>query len=95
MRSLIKRLAASGLTVLLSSHDMAEVEEICDNVTIMREGGVVFHGEIAELRANAPEQGHRISTDDDERALAIASRHSRVVVEQDEDGGLSVRGSQD
>ena len=38
MRALIKRLAASGLTVLLSSHDMAEVEEICDNVTIMREG---------------------------------------------------------
>ena len=72
MRALIKRLAASGLTVLLSSHDMAEVEEICDNVTIMREGSVVFHGEIAELRAQAPEQGHRISTDDDERALEIA-----------------------
>ena len=74
MRALIKRLAASGLTVLLSSHDMAEVEEICDNVTIMREGNVVFHGEIAELRAQAPEQGHRISTDDDERALEIARR---------------------
>ena len=72
MRALVKRLAASGLTVLLSSHDMAEVEEICDNVTIMREGSVAFHGAIAELRAQAPEQGHRISTDDDERALAIA-----------------------
>ena len=76
MRALIKRLAASGLTVLLSSHDMAEVEEICDNVTIMREGTVVFHGAIAELRAQAPEQGHRISTDDDERALGIARRHT-------------------
>ncbi len=44
MRALIKRLAASGLTVLLSSHDMSEVEEICDNVTIMRTGAVVYHG---------------------------------------------------
>ena len=38
MRALVKRLADSGLTVLLSSHDMDEVEEICDNVTIMRRG---------------------------------------------------------
>ena len=94
MRALIKRLAASGLTVLLSSHDMAEVEEICDNVTIMREGTVVFHGAIAELRAQAPEQGHRISTDDDERALEIAWRHTQLAVEQDADGGLTVRGPQ-
>src|SRR5262249_22110973 len=67
MRALIKRLGDSGLTVLLSSHDMSEVEEICDNVTIMRRGSVVFHGGIAELREQAPEQGHRVSTDHDAR----------------------------
>gem|GEM_PF-24830 len=80
MRALIKRLAASGLTVLLSSHDMTEVEEICDNVTIMRTGSVVFHGGIAELREQAPEQGHRISTDDDARALELAAEHPRLRV---------------
>jgi len=80
MRALIKRLAASGLTVLLSSHDMLEVEEICDNVTIMRTGSVVFHGEIAELREQAPEQGHRISTDNDKRALELAAAHPRLRV---------------
>jgi ABC-2 type transport system ATP-binding protein len=80
MRALVKRLAASGLTVLLSSHDMAEVEEICDNVTIMRTGSVVFHGQIAELREQAPEQGHRISTDDDRRALELAGGHPRLRV---------------
>ena len=80
MRALIKRLASSGLTVLLSSHDMGEVEEICDNVTIMRTGSVVFHGEIAELRERAPEQGHRISTDDDRRALELAADHPRLRV---------------
>ena len=56
---------------------------------------MVFHGAIAELRAQAPEQGHRISTDDDERALDIARRHAQLAVEQDADGGLVVRGSQD
>ena len=54
MRALVKRLAATGLTVLLSSHHMEEVEEICDNVTIMRQGSVAFHGTIDTLRALAP-----------------------------------------
>jgi len=80
MRALIKRLAADGLTVLLSSHDMLEVEEICDNVTIMRTGAVVFHGEIDKLREQAPEQGHRISTNDDKRALELAAGHPRLRV---------------
>src|SRR5689334_11355244 len=53
MRALVKRLADSGLTVLLSSHDMDEVEEICDHVTIMRRGSVAFHGTIAQLRTMA------------------------------------------
>ena len=95
MRALIKRLGDSGLTVLLSSHDMDEVEEICDNVTIMRKGDVAFHGSIAELREQAPEQGHRLSTDDDERALAIGGGFEHLVVGRVEEGGLSVVGSQD
>ena len=72
MRALVKRLAASGLTVLLSSHDMGEVEEICDNVTIMRTGSVVYHGTIATLREQAPEPAHRLRTSDDPGALALA-----------------------
>jgi ABC-2 type transport system ATP-binding protein len=72
MRALVRRLATSGLTVLLSSHDMGEVEEICDNVTIMRSGAVAYHGGLAELREQAPEQGHRIITDNNAQALELA-----------------------
>jgi ABC-2 type transport system ATP-binding protein len=94
MRALVKRLADRGLTVLLSSHDMGEVEEICDNVTIMRNGSVVFHGEISELREQAPEQGHRLATDDDARALQLAARHPRLRVAAGADGTLSLIGAQ-
>ncbi|WP_028645122.1 ABC transporter ATP-binding protein [Nocardioides sp. URHA0020] len=85
MRALVKRLAASGLTVLLSSHHMDEVEEICDNVTIMRRGSVAFHGSIADLRAMAPDPGHRMVTSDDDRAVALAARHPAVSVVRDPD----------
>lgn len=93
MRALVKRLAGSGLTVLLSSHDMGEVEQICDDVTIMRTGSVVYHGSIATLREQAPAQAHRIETSDNAIAETLArSRGLDTVVA---DGALHVRAPQD
>ena len=40
-----------GRTVLLSSHILAEVEELCDRVTIIRHGRAVQHGTLGELRS--------------------------------------------
>ncbi len=95
MRALVKRLAASGLTVLLSSHHMDEVEEICDNVTIMRRGSVAFHGTVTDLRAMAPDPGHVLRTGDDATALALGrEHHPGVLVEDGPDGGLMATGSE-
>ena len=91
MRALVKRLADSGLTVLLSSHNMEEVEEICDNVTIMKQGKVAFHGSISALRAMAPDPGHLLDTADNPGALALAAGHG-VAVTDDESGALIVSG---
>ncbi|WP_018505493.1 ABC transporter ATP-binding protein [Parafrankia discariae] len=91
MRALVKRLAAGGLTVLLSSHNMDEVEEICDNVTIMRTGRVVYHGSIDQLRAQAPDPSHRLMTNDDAQALRLAADHQTVAVSAHPDGGLALR----
>jgi ABC-2 type transport system ATP-binding protein len=92
MRALVKRLADRGLTVLLSSHDMDEVEEICDNVTIMSGGTVAYHGTIAELRTMAPDPGHLLATSDDGRALALAAQHPGVTVARHPDAALVVAG---
>ncbi|MFL6024350.1 MAG: ABC transporter ATP-binding protein [Marmoricola sp.] len=94
MRALVKQLAASGLTVLLSSHHMDEVEEICDNVTIMSRGSVSFHGSIADLRAMAPDPGHLLRTSADDDSLRASEQHSRVTVTRVEDA-LRVAGPQD
>ncbi len=92
MRALVRQLAQRGLTVLLSSHDMVEVEEICDNVTIMSRGSVAFHGTITDLRAMAPDPGHLLSTSDDRAAVEIARIHPRITVEPHPDGGLIATG---
>jgi ABC-2 type transport system ATP-binding protein len=70
MRVLIRRLADQGMTVLLSSHLMNEVEELCNRVAIVRSGRIVYEGEISALKRGASTL-YRLETTDDERALAV------------------------
>jgi ABC-2 type transport system ATP-binding protein len=51
IRSLIKQIAADGTTVFVSSHLLAEVEQVCSHVGVMRAGRLVFSGTLAELRS--------------------------------------------
>jgi ABC-2 type transport system ATP-binding protein len=70
MRLLIRRLADGGMTVLLSSHLMPEVEELCNRVAIVRSGAIVYEGAIADLKRTAGAT-YRLHTTDDDRALAV------------------------
>ena len=70
MRLLIRRLADEGMTVLLSSHLLAEVEELCNRVAIVRTGKIVYEGAIADLKRGAGAT-YRLSSTDDKRAMAV------------------------
>jgi len=71
MRLLIRRLADEGITVLLSSHQLPEVQELCDRVAIVDSGRVVYEGALADLRRQGG-AGYRLRTTDDARALQVA-----------------------
>ncbi|ASW56970.1 ABC transporter ATP-binding protein [Plantactinospora sp. KBS50] len=60
MRSLMRDLAASGMTVVLSSHILGEVQLICDSVTIISLGRRVATGPVAEVLAQHSGGGHRV-----------------------------------
>jgi ABC-2 type transport system ATP-binding protein len=51
MRGLIRSLAGNGMTVLVSSHLISEIEQICDYVVMIRAGRLVHQGPVTELRA--------------------------------------------
>jgi ABC-2 type transport system ATP-binding protein len=50
MRRLITELAAAGQTVMLSSHLLGEVQELCDRVGVINRGRIVTEATVAELR---------------------------------------------
>ena len=89
MLSVVKTLAADGVTVLVSSHNMSELEGVCDGVTVMRAGTTVWNGSMERLREESPAPAHRLETSDDARATELAHQAGLVVV-ADPGGWLTV-----
>jgi ABC-2 type transport system ATP-binding protein len=62
VRSLIATLAAEGATVLLSTHLLSEVEQVCSHVGVMHVGRLVAQSTLEDLRAEAAPRA-RVDTD--------------------------------
>ena len=74
MKVLVRRLSAEGITVLLSSHQMAEVEELCNRVGIIQRGRILYEGTIQELLSQVS-TGYRLRTTDIAGTLRMAGDH--------------------
>lgn len=70
VRTLVESLAHDGATVLISSHLLAEVEQICTHLGVMRTGRLVAQGPVAEVRAGSEPQV-RIETDRPDDAARV------------------------
>ena len=87
VRDLIISLCSSGRrTIILASHLLYEVEQVCDHVAIMRRGHLLFSGPVAEL-GGPPRVA--IRTTDDAKASQLL-RAAGWQVEQDSPDGLEV-----
>jgi ABC-2 type transport system ATP-binding protein len=71
MRDLMRRLKAEGHTVLISSHVLHEIEQICDRIAILNRGKVVVQGRVGALLGAGARIEIRVSrTEEAERLLA-------------------------
>lgn len=95
MRELVRRERERGVTFFLSSHQLHDVQLLCDRVGIVHRGRMAAEGEIARLLGEAV-SGFRLETADNVRALAVLQERlpaARPV--RDEDGTLRVTGESD
>jgi len=90
VRELVRRLGADGhTTVFLSSHLLAEIEQVCDHVSIMARGRCVATGRVAEVLAARSSGEVRLRVDDDQAAArAVLERAGHRVAAAD--GALRV-----
>jgi ABC-2 type transport system ATP-binding protein len=94
MRALIRRLAGEGMTVVLSSHLLAEVEELCNRVAIVRSGSIVYEGHISELKRTAA-SAWRLRTTDDTRALEVCRAQRGIAEPRIEAGEIHFTADED
>ncbi len=95
IRTLARRLADEGVAVVLSSHDMAEVEQLCTTLTVLNHGRVIFAGTAAQLRQRARGETHVLSTSDDRTALRMAAGRTGLTVASANGAGLEVSSALD
>ena len=92
----LARLAADGATVILSSHRMDDLEELCSEVTILATGRVTFSGPLDKLAGENRELDYRLMTSDNDAARRVAAQTDGITVVDDAGGvpnreGLVVR----
>ena len=85
MRALIRVLGHGGRTVLLSSHLLGEVEQICDRVGVISHGKLIAEGTVADLRGQAQ---LLVRADPLERAQRLAEQLYGIERVQVMDGAL-------
>ena len=76
MRELVSRLAGEGITVLLSTHLMGEVEQLCNRLAIIQLGRIRYEGSLADLLARSDGR-YRLDATDARRALGHLPRDRR------------------
>lgn len=87
VRALLSDLNADGVSVLVSSHLLSEVEQICSHVGMMRTGALVSQGPLAEVRSSAQPR-ITVLTTDPAGATAVLQEH-RVDDVSPTDGGVT------
>jgi ABC-2 type transport system ATP-binding protein len=88
MRRLVRQLGAEGRTVLLSSHLMAEVQQICDRVAVIDRGRIIAESTVEELRG----QGELVvSASPSDRARQLLEARPEVRAVRMTDGSLRVQ----
>jgi ABC-2 type transport system ATP-binding protein len=85
MREVLQRYAATGRTVVVSSHLLAEVEQTCTHVVVMHRGSLVAAGEVADIAAAGGEATFRV---DNPEAAAEALRNAAGVSTVEIEGEL-------
>jgi ABC-2 type transport system ATP-binding protein len=68
IRDMVRELGRSGVTVLISSHILAEVQQVCDSVSIIGDGRLLSTGRVDELVGREGAVGARVSVRDPETA---------------------------
>jgi ABC-2 type transport system ATP-binding protein len=90
IRAEILRLRDAGVTVMLSTHSMASVEELCDNIGLIDRSRLMLHGNVREIRKRYGANVYRIEYKGSRVAFANALGFAGELIDVQEGSEYSV-----
>ncbi len=90
IRGEILRLRHEGTTVMLSTHNMGSVEELCDHIALVDRSHVVLHGSVREVRKRFATETYRVEYKGTRIALADAIGFNGELVDHREEADHSI-----
>lgn len=89
VKSEILRLRENGATIVLSTHNMSSVEEICDHIALINQSNVVLSGAVKEIRNNFKEDVYQIQFKGNKIAFTNAMWTGAELLHSFEDDGIT------
>lgn len=89
LKNEILDLKAKGKTIILSTHNMESVEELCDEITLINKSHVMLQGNVKDIRAQYRKHIFRLEVSGD--SFDIQSSHFKVLEQIQEKGRISIR----
>lgn len=87
----IMRLKEEGTTIILSTHNMGSVEEICDNIALINKSRVILEGSVKEVREKFHKNEYVVRFDGNMIAFATALWSGFELLQKNEDGEAIVK----
>ena len=83
LKESILGLRDKGATVLLSTHNMASVEELCDSITLINKGKSILQGRVCDIKRQHDTQQREliVRCDDFNKVMAVADTYNNIKVE--------------
>ncbi len=83
LKEAILDLRSKGATILLSTHNMASVEELCDSITLINHGKSILQGRVGDIKRQHDTHQREIVVrcDDFSKVMAVADTYNNIKVE--------------
>ena len=80
MLELIKTLAAEK-TMILSSHNLSDIDEVCNHAAVLNKGHLIFHGSLQDLKGRIRKNHYEMDLEGDQKSIAKSIQQIKVMKE--------------
>jgi len=90
LKNEILQLRDSGATILFSTHNMASVEELCDNIMLINKGEKILEGKVSDIKQQFKSHTYEMVVRPFKEEIEVPEGHTITAMDHDRDGNIHI-----